>query len=56
VNRKYSIKPNFVIDEIVELNKDGIFVDRRKKKELASAPLRLIIPGLSSLRTDPTRD
>ena len=56
MNRKYSIKPNFVIDEIVELNKDGIFVDRRKKKKLASAPLRLIITGLSSLRTDPIRD
>ncbi len=56
MNRKYSIKPNFVIDEIVELNKDELFEDRRKRKELASAPLRLIIPGLSSLRTDPTRD
>jgi len=56
MNRKYSIKPDFTIDEVEELNKDAIFVDRRKKKQLAAAPLRLVIPGLSSLRTAPTKE
>ena len=54
--RKHSIKPNFIIDDIANLNSDGIFQRRIKEKGLASAPLRLIIPGLSSLRTQPTRD
>ena len=45
-----------VIDDISHLNNDGIFKQRQQEKSLASAPLRLIIPGLSSLRTHPTRD
>jgi len=54
--RKHSIKPDFVIDDIANLNSDGLFQRRFKEKSLAAAPLRLIIPGLSSLRTHPTKD
>ncbi len=44
MNRKYSIKPNFVIDEIVELNKDGIFVDRRKKEGISVRTIKANYP------------
>ena len=51
MKRQHTIRPDFVIDNIRELKDDPLFSSRRDT--LASPPLRLVIPGLSSLRTNP---
>ena len=51
MKRQHTIRPDFVIDNIRAVKDDPLFVARRKT--LASPPLRLVIPGLSSLRTNP---
>tara|TARA_B100001094_G_scaffold286469_1_gene301322 strand:+ start:625 stop:792 length:168 start_codon:yes stop_codon:yes gene_type:complete len=53
MKRKHKIKPNFVIDNINDLNNDKIIVTKQVSGDLASAPLRMVIPGLSSLRVHP---
>ena len=52
MKRKHAFKSDFTIDNINDINKEPEFVEKRDN-ELASAPLRLIVPGLSSLRTNP---
>jgi len=53
MKRKHTIRPDFVIDNIRELKDDPHFV--KVRDTLAQPPLRMIIPGLSSLRTHPVR-
>ena len=56
MKRKHKIKPDFTIDNINDLNNEKQITTRQDAGSLASAPLRMIIPGLSSLRTVPTRN
>jgi hypothetical protein len=51
MKREHTIRPDFVIDNIRAIKDDPLFATRRET--LASPPLRLVIPGLSSLRTNP---
>lgn len=56
MKRQHKIKPDFTIDNISDLNNEKQITTRQDDGSLASAPLRMIIPGLSSLRTNPTRN
>ena len=56
MKRHHKIKPDFTIDNINDLNDEKQITTRQETKTLASVPLRMIIPGLSSLRTNPTRN
>ena len=55
MKREHKIKPDFTIDNINDLNNDKIIVTKQDEGKLASAPLRMIIPGLSSLRINPQK-
>ena len=55
MKRHHKIKPTFVIDNISDLGQDKMIQKRIEEGKLAAAPLRLIIPGLSSLRTVPIK-
>ncbi len=55
MKRKHKIKPDFTIDNINDLNNDKLITNRQKDGTLASAPLRMLVPGLSSLRTRPVK-
>jgi len=56
MKRKHKIKPDFTIDNINDINNEKQTVTRQQSGNLAAMPLRMVIPGLSSLRTRPTRD
>ena len=51
MKRDHTIRPDFIIDNIREIKDEPLFVARRD--DLASPPLRLTIPGVASLRTNP---
>ncbi len=55
MKRKHKIKPDFTIDNIDDINRDKLFSDRQETGKLASAPLRMVVPGLASLRTHPVK-
>lgn len=56
MKRTHKIRPDFIIDNITDINNDPQYSSGNKRDSLASVPLRMVIPGLSSLRTDPKRD
>ena len=56
MKREHKIRPDFVVDNINDINNEKQITTRQDAGSLASAPLRMVIPGLSSLRTNPTRN
>ena len=55
MKRQHKIKPDFTIDNINDLNNEKQITTKQEDGTLASAPLRMVIPGLSSLRTNPQK-